>query len=71
MKRGPLSCGGTVIIHEDRAVTCTEIDCYFIGIAQKMTTCHVSFAPCREVFDSCPRCSPAPPEIQPGSIDAI
>lgn len=56
VKRAPLSCGGTVIVHMDRAMTCTEVDCHFAGTGGNMTLQHASFVPCRLVFESCPRC---------------
>jgi hypothetical protein len=62
MVQGPVSqphCEGTVVVHEDRSLTCTNSDCNIFVAVDSMVSWHARFLACRAVFteNGCPRCA--------------
>lgn len=51
-------CGGTVIIHVDGAVTCTNPECGLVA-GSEFVHSHTRFVPCAAVFvdEPCPPCA--------------
>jgi len=54
-----LKCDGTVIVHQDRSLTCSNSSCTVMAAVEAVTSWHQRFVACRQVFgeEGCPRCS--------------
>jgi len=53
-----LHCGGTVLVHDDRGLTCTDAACCVGASVEATVSFHSSFVACSDVFSEagCPRC---------------
>jgi hypothetical protein len=54
---GSIWCDGVIVVHDDRAYTCTEFDCDASESRIIALSRHSSFLACRDVLgDACPVC---------------